>query len=79
MSEIEAPEVREITLSRCPCGSTPKLYHAGSGVFVLGCEREKCPRSVLITCSSLAGVIGKWNRSVPLFRDIIDADAKETV
>jgi hypothetical protein len=68
----EALEAREITLTRCPCGRTPKLYHAGSGVFVLGCEREKCPRSCHITCSSLAGAIGKWNRSVPIFREVIE-------
>jgi len=75
----EAPEVREVVLSRCPCGRKPKLYLYGAGIYKFGCENDGCPRSCTITCTTLYGAIQKWNRSVPLFRDIIDADAKEPV
>jgi hypothetical protein len=72
----DEPNVREVLMSRCPCGRFPRLYHFGSGVFVFGCENRECTRSCQITCSSLAGAIGKWNRSVPIFREVIAA--KET-
>jgi hypothetical protein len=69
----DTSELREVVLTRCPCGRKPKLYFAGSSVYVLGCELEGCTRSCTVTCSSLAGAIGKWNRSVPLFREVIAA------
>jgi len=69
---IEALEEREVVLSRCPCGRKAKLYLYGAGIYKFGCENGECTRSCTITCTTLAGAIGKWNRSVPIFREVIE-------